>query len=154
MNWGHQRNTSLTRRGTLALAAGLLTSGCIARPNTESTKRRPVLVSPLVVANDTDQGHEYQLQVQYTSNPETSPELVYQTAGTVQARNQATIEGDWPHEPGRFVVAISVDNGDWSKQDLTDRFTQEERICYRQELSINEDGVDFMTNLDAPCPDL
>ncbi len=141
-----------SRCAIATVLGGVLTSGCTSLSRPESTAQLPVLVS-IVVANDTDQTHEYAVQVQFATDGETPAETVFQTEGTLQARNQQSIDGDWPKVSGQYTVRIAVDGGEWHSQNVTDRLTQNEQICYHQELSIRDDGITFPININADCPD-
>lgn len=143
---------SYSRRGVVALAGAALASGCLSSRGLDESRRLPVLVS-LAVANDTDRAHEYRVRVRYASATDGRLETVFRSRGSIPARERHAVDGDWSKDPGRYAVDISVDGGDRHSQDITERLTQEERICYAQELSIESDGVTFPTNVDAPCPD-
>ena len=106
----------------------------------------------ITVANDTDRAHDYRVRVRFADDPEATPETVFRSEGTLGARNRRVIDGGWPTEPGRHVVGISVDGGEWHVGDFADRLTQERRICYHQELAIGDGNVAFPVNVDAPCP--
>lgn len=145
----------LFRRDIVALAGSACLSGCTSRIAPGRTERLPVLVG-LEVQNDTDRSREYQMRVRYAADGGKTPETVFRSEGRVRARTAEVVEDDWSKEPGRYAVDISVGGRDWHTQDITDRLTQEERICYAQDVSITDDGeaVTFRTNVDAPCPDL
>ncbi len=144
---------SHSRRGILALAGSVAASGCSSFRGSDPSDRLPVLVG-LSVHNDTDQVHEYRIQVQYDADSGREPAMVFQSEGAVRGRAEIAIEDDWSKKPGQYTVGLSVDGGDWHNQDITDRLTQRERICYTQEVSITDNGnaVTFGTNLNAPCP--
>lgn len=140
-----------TRRAIVAAGAALL-GGCAAGPDAGSSDRLPTLVS-LVVANDTSRARDYALEVRYAPDRETDPERIFGRAGSLPARQRREIGSEWPTEPGRYVVELSV-AGESYASDLTERLTQEERICYRQEAAIDDGGtVSFWTDVDAPCPE-
>lgn len=147
------RGSSYPRREIIALTGCLGLSGCTSVPGLDTSEKLPILVG-LEVHNDTDQTQEYRIRVQYTADPDMTPETTFSDEGTVPAREEIDIEDAWAKEPGRYVVGLSVDGGDWHTQDITDRLTQRERICFAQEVAIEDGGETalFMTNLDAQCP--
>lgn len=129
-----------------------MTGGCLSNRDGGSSVALPVLVA-LTIANDTDQEREYQVRVQFAADAETTPGTVSESGGTIGARDQRTLDSDWPKEPGRYSVEVSVDGGRWHVQDITDRLKQEEQVCYHQELTIKGRDVAFPINPSAPCPD-
>lgn len=141
-----------SRRTLLALAGATLTGGCTSVLGSGSSETLPVLVS-LTVANDTDSARDYRVQVQYAADIESTLETVFESSGSLNAREETELDGDWPTDPGRFRTRIAVDGGDWHSRDHTDRLARDERICYRQELAISTDGVDSLVNLGASCPE-
>ena len=140
-----------SRRTVVALTGALLTSGCTSSLHFRTAERQPVLVS-LAVANDTDREHEYRVRVHFAAGDGAPSETVFRAEGTLQARERTSLESDWPKEPGQYTVEVSVDGGNWLTRDLSERFTQEERICYAQEISIGADDARFLTDVNAPCP--
>ena len=137
-------------RAVATAIGGVLTSSCTSPVSSESSTRLPVLVS-VVVANDTNRNHEYEVRVQFALEAERPLETVFQTEGTLQARNRQEVNENWPQDPGQYAISIAVDGGEWQTQNVTDRLTQSEQICYRQELSISGDGVTFAVNINADC---
>ena len=141
-----------SRRSLLGLTGAVLTGGCVSNLDNQSSGALPVLVG-LSVANDTDQEQEFQVQVQFAADGTTTPETVAEYHGTLGAHEQKELGSDWPKDPGRYSIEISVGGGERYVQDITDRLTQEEQICYHQELAIKKSDVTFPVNLNAPCPD-
>ena len=130
----------------------MFTCGCASLAPAEPSARPPVLVS-LAVANDTDRVHEYEIRVRFAPAADEPLETVFRTEGTLRARTRREVDGDWREEPGRYAVGIAVDGAEWNTHDVADRLTQDEQICYRQELSIGADGITSLINVNADCPD-
>ena len=150
------RSGYVTRRTALAVAGGACASlgGCTSAIGSSTSARLPVLVG-LEISSESNRTHEYLLRLQYAADNSTDLETLLRSEGEIQPYEMVDFEDELRKEPGRYVVSISIDGGDWHTRDVTDRLRQEDRICYGQRVFIEGSGesISFLTNLSSACPE-